>query len=269
MLGRDDHIGGAEQGVGTGGVHGDILAHVGLEGDVRAGGAADPVLLLGLDTLDIVQIVQIVDQALGILGDAQHPLALFLLHHLAAAALAHAVDDLLVGQHHLAAGAPVDGHGGLIGHVVLEQLQEDPLGPLVVLGVRGVDAAIPVKAVAQHLQLAGEVGDVVVGDDGGMDVVLDGEVLGGQAEGVVADGEQDVIALHALFTGHDVDGRKGTGMAHMQALCGGIGKLDQAVKLLPGLVAGDGAVGLGLFPVFLPFLFNGRKIVIHACFSFV
>ena len=116
---------------------------------------------------------------------------------------------------------------------MLEQLQEDPLRPLVILRIGGVDATIPVKAVAQHFQLAGKVGDVVVGNDGGMDMILDGEVLRRQAKSVVADGEQDVIALHPLFTGHDINGRKGTGMAHMQTLSGGIGELDQAVKLFP------------------------------------
>ena len=54
----------------------------------------------------------------------------------------------------------------------------------------------------------------------------------------------------------------------MQTLSRGIGELDQAVELGPG-IAGDGAVGLGFFPIVLPFLFNGRKIVIHDCFSFV
>ena len=138
---------------------------------------------------------------------------------------------------------------------MLEHLQEDPLRPLVVVGVGGVHAAIPVEAVAQHLQLIGEVLDVVLGDHGGMDVVLDGVVLRGQAEGVEPDGEQNVIALHPLFAGHDVHGRKGPGMAHMQALTGGIGELDKAVELGP-LVAGNGRVGLRLFPVGLPFFLS-------------
>ena len=149
---------------------------------------------------------------------------------------------------------------------MLEHLQEDPLGPLVVVGVSGVHAAIPVKAITQHLQLAGEVSDVILGDDSGVDMVLDGVVLRGQTERVKADGEQDVIALHSLFTGDNIHGRKGTGMTHVQTLTGGIGELDQTVEL-GALVAGDGGIGLGLFPIGLPFLFNGRKIVIHGCFS--
>ena len=267
VLRGDDHIGGAEQGIGPGGVHGDLVAHVGVEGDLRAGGAADPVALLDLHPLDEVHVLQIVQQTLGIGGDLQHPLALFLADDLAAAALAHAVDHFLVGQHALAAGAPVHGHGGLIGQALLEHLQEDPLGPLVIVGVRGIHAAVPVEAVAQHFQLAGEVGDVLLGDDGRVDVVLDGVVLRGQAEGVKPDGEQDVVALHALFPGDDVHGGKGPGMTHVQALAGGIGELDQPVEL-GALVPGDGGIGLGLLPPLLPLFLNGGKIVLHMLFSF-
>ena len=263
MLRGDDHISGTEQGIGTGGVHRDLVAHIGLERHLGAGRAADPVALLDLHALDVVHIVQIVDEPLGIGGDLQHPLALLLADDLAAAALAHAVDHFLVGQHALAAGTPVHRHGGLIGQTVLEHLQEYPLGPLVVVGVGGVHAAVPVEAVAQHLQLVGEIFDVVLRHHSRMDMVLDGVVLRGQTEGVKADGEQDVVALHPLFAGDDVHGGKGSGMAHMQTLTGGIGELNESIEL-GALVAGDGGVGLGLFPVGLPFLFNGRKIVIHA-----
>ena len=266
VLGRDDHIRGAEQGVGTSGIDRHLVAHIGVEGDLCAGGTADPVALLDLHALNIVHIIQIVDQPLGILGDLQHPLALLLADDLAAAALAHAVDHFLVSQHALAACAPVDGHGGLVGQAVLEHLQEYPLSPLVVLGVGGVHAAVPVKAVSQHLQLLGEILDVVLRDDGRMDVVLDGIVLRGQTESIEADGEQYIIALHPLFAGDDIHSRKGAGMPHVQALAGGIRKLDQPIEL-GSFVAGDGGIGLCLLPVGLPLLFNGRKIVIHARFS--
>ena len=113
------------------------------------------------------------------------------------------------------------------------------------------------------MKLLGEVGDVLLGDDGGMDVVLDGVVLRGQAKGIKADGEQHVVTLHPLLAADDVHGGEGTGVAHMEALTGGIGELDEAVELLPGLVPGDGGEGLFLQPLLLPFLFNGCKIVLH------
>src|SRR5690606_40064944 len=59
VLGRQHHVGGAEQGVGAGGEDGDVLA---VDGEVDAGalGAADPVALLQLDGLGPVQGVQVV-----------------------------------------------------------------------------------------------------------------------------------------------------------------------------------------------------------------
>ena len=66
---------------------------------------------------------------------------------LAAAALADAVDDFLVCQHALTAGTPVDVHFLLVGEALLVQLQEDPLSPLIILGVGGVDLTVPVKGI--------------------------------------------------------------------------------------------------------------------------
>ena len=88
-----------------------VSADIGLECDLRAGGAADPVALLNLYALNVINIIQIVDKALGIFCNSQHPLAFFLADDFAAAALANAVDDLFVSKDALAGGAPVDGHG--------------------------------------------------------------------------------------------------------------------------------------------------------------
>ena len=231
VLWGEDHISRAEQSVRPGGKDLDVLAGGGLEDHLGAGGAADPVALLGLDPVDEVHRVQTVNELLGVLGDLQHPLALFLPDDGGAAALAHALHHLLVGQHTLAGGTPVHRHGGLIGQAVLVQLEEDPLGPLVVAGVGGVHHPVPVEGVAQHMELAGEVGDVVPGHLSGVDVVFDGEVLGGQTESVIADGEQHIIAVHPLLPGDHVHGGVRPGMAHVQAGGGGIGELHQAIEL--------------------------------------
>ena len=99
-------------------------------------------------------------------------------------------------------------------------------------------------------------------------MVLDGEVLRGKAEGIEADGKEHIVPLHALFPGDHINSGKGPWMTHMEACRRGIRELDEAVELFSGLVAGDGGVGLGLFPVVLPFLFNGRKIVLHTVSPF-
>ena len=263
MLRGDDHVGDAEEGIAAGGVNRQLVAVGGGEVHLGTFGPADPVLLLDLHTFNIVQIVQIVDETVGVLGDSQHPLALLLADDLTAAALAHAVHDLFVGQDDLAAGAPVDGHGRLVGQALLEHLQEDPLGPLVVVRIGGVDLPVPVEGVAQHMQLLAEVLNVVVGHLSRMDMVLDGVVLRGQAEGIIADGEEHIVTLHPLFAADDVHGGEGPGMAHVEALSGGIGELDEAVELLPGLITGDGSKGLLLQPLLLPFLLDAAEIVLH------
>ena len=262
MLGADDHVGRAEQGVRTGGVDPQLLVLArDAEVHLRALAAADPVALLHLHPVDEVHVVQPVQQLLGIGGDFQHPLALDLAHHLTAAALAHAVDHFFVGQAALAAGAPVDGHFRLVGQPVFQQLEEDPLGPLVIGGVGGVHFPAVVEAEAQPLQLLPEVIDVLFGDDGGMYVVLDGEILRGQAERVVADGIQHVVALHAALAGDDVQRRVGAGMAHVQPVSAGVRELDQAVIL--GLVRGElGFEHAAVGPFLLPFRFNGFRVVL-------
>ena len=62
VLGRDDRVRHAEQRIDTGGVNGDIILGVGLERDLGTGGAADPVALLRLHALDVVDVVEIVDE---------------------------------------------------------------------------------------------------------------------------------------------------------------------------------------------------------------
>jgi len=188
VLGGNDGVGHTEERIDTGRVDRDVVLGVGLEGDLGTGRAADPVLLLGLDALNVIKAVQIVDESVCVFRDAQHPLALFLADDRRAAALTHALDNFFVCQHAFAARAPVDGHRGLVGQAVLVHLQEDPLRPLIIFGVRRIDHAIPIKAVAEHLELAGKVFDVFLRDDRRMDVVLDGEVLGRQAKGIEADG---------------------------------------------------------------------------------
>lgn len=68
------------------------------------------------------------------------------------------------GKADLAGGAEVDRDLRLIGKAVLKELQEDPLGPFIIVGVGGVHLARPVKREAEPLQLAAEAGDVLLRD---------------------------------------------------------------------------------------------------------
>ena len=77
---------------------------------------------------------EVVEQAVGVVGDAEEPLLELADLDERAGALAAPVDDLLVGEHRLVDGIPVDGRLLAVGEAALEELQEDPLRPAVVRG---------------------------------------------------------------------------------------------------------------------------------------
>ncbi len=148
---------------------------------------------------------------------------------------------------------------------MLEKLQENPLGPFVILRVRGVDLAGPVKGYAEGFELLLEAGHIFLCDDGGMHVIFDREVFGRQAERIPADGIQDVVALHAALARDDVERRVGARMADVQPLPGGVGKFDQRIVLR--LVRMVGSVENARFlPFFLPAFLNRFMFVFHRMF---
>ena len=155
---------------------------------------------------------------------------------------------------------------GLLVVPAIEELQEDPLRPLVVLDIRGAQPARPVVAEAEHLDLPLDVGDVLLGGDARVHAVLDGVLLGRQAEGVVAHRVQHVVAAHARVPGDDIGGGVALGVPHVQAGAGGVGKHVQHVQLgrlgvKTRLARADSAEAVVRSPVVLPLLLDGRKIV--------
>ena len=265
MLGSDDHEGHAEEGVGSCGVDAEGLVGVGeAEVDEGTAGLTDPVDLLHLDVGEVVHALQALEELVGVLGDAEVPHVLGLLDDVGVADIALTALGVLVGEYHLTVGAVVDHSGVAEGQTLLEHLQEDELGPLVVVLLGGVDDAIPVEGEAHAAELGGELVDVAVGQLAGVDARLDGGVLGGQAEGVKADGEQDVVALHTALSADDLQARVGLDVTHVHTHARGVGELYEAVEL--GLIAVVlCAEDLGVIPTLLPFLFNGGKIVLHGC----
>ena len=168
-----------------------------------------------------------------------------------AGALAGAVGEhLLVGEHGLAARAPVDRGLGPVGQAGLPKAQEDDLVPLDVLGVVAADLPAPVVDGAEPDQRRLELGDAGVGEDPRVGPGLDGGVLGRQAEGVEAERGEHALALHGLVA----DGQVTEGVVAHVALVGGPGRVGvhaQRVVLRPGVVVVD-LVGALLLPAALP-----------------
>ena len=269
-VGRQHHEGDAVDGFDTGGVDGELAAAHQLEIHLNAGGLADPValdLLGGFGPVDLVQAFQQLFSKGGLIDDPLHHHSLF---NGIAAALALSVDDLIVGKHRTQRLAPVHGHLDALGITGFPQLLEDPLGPLVELGIGCGDHLGPVVVKAQLLQLLGEGFDVLLGKAVGMVAGIHGVLLGRQTKAVIAHGMQHVVALHALHAAHDIGGGIALGMACVQAYAGGIGEHIQDIVLGLGEIPHIGGEGVVLLPVLLPFLFNtGVAVngVFHIYFS--
>ena len=269
VLGSQDKEGHTKERVGTCGENGD-LALVALDGlaifiaqgkvDLGALGAADPIGLHLLDALGPAgELLQVVEQLLGVLGDLVVPLLKIALLGLGAAAPALALGDLLVGQNGLAGGAPVDRVLLAIDQALFPQLLKDPLTPAVVVGAAGLDYAIQIVGEAHALHRGERLVHVLIRPGGSLRVVLDGGVLGRQAKGVKADGVQHVVAAHAGLTGHGIADGIVACVAHMQ-VARRIREHLEHVLLGLAVVGVDGKE-VGVLPGLHPLGLNGLRVV--------
>ncbi len=227
-----------------------FAADVVREREVHALAAADPVRLHRAHAVGpFGQLVERREQLVRVLRDPQVVHRDLALLDQRAGAPAAAVDHLLVREHGLVDRVPVDRAGRLVGDAALEHPQEQPLVPLVVVGVAGRELARPVDAEAERLELALHVRDVVARPLRGRDAVLDRGVLGRQAEGVPAHRLQDVVALHAHVAGQHVADGVVAHVAHVQ-LAARVREHAQAVVLRPrGVFArGERAGGVPFLP---------------------
>ena len=253
VLGGEDRVGHPEGRVRPGREHPDRDARPPDDGQdkFRALRLPDPVALHREDPLGPArEAIAPGQELLGVLGDLEEPALDVLRDDLGLAPPAVPRLHLLVGQHRLAGGAPVDGGALAVGQPALEHPDEDLLLPLVVLGIAGGELPVPVVGAAHLLQLGPHVLDVLVGPHGGMDAVLDGRVLGGQPEGVPPHRVQHVEAPHGLVARHHVADGVVADVPHVDAPRG-VGKHLQAVELGAGRV-GRHLEGPGVFPDLLP-----------------
>ncbi len=265
VLGREDHERGPEQRVGPGGEDAQLLA-TGMvlgrrrrEDDLAALRPADPVGLHHPDRLREVDAA-VVEQLVGVLRDAQVPLVELALLDLRAAPPAVPVGafDLLAGERPVVR-APVDRRLGSIGQPGLQEPQEQPLVPLVVLGIAGHDLRRPVEGGAHRPELAAHVVDVAHRPFARVEAALDRGVLGRQPEGVEADRQEDVLAVHPLEPGEGVGRRDDVPVADVQ-----VARRVRIHRQQVVAIAGRGQVRVvhaELVPARLPARLEGARVV--------
>ena len=261
MLRRNDHEGHAVERVAAGRIDFKRFGNI-LDPEIykRADRFSDPVDLLLLDRVGIIDIVQSVQEFIRIRRDLQIPHVFRKLHDVAVAYVALAALRIFVRKDDLAVRTVVHERFCAEHETVLEQLQKDPLRPLVVIGQGRGDLARPVERIADALHLILEMLDVCGRDDVRMRVGLDRVVLGGQTERVEAHREQDVIALHAALSGKHLKARIRLDVSDVHASAGRIRELDQCVEFRFAMVLLRLKAAVRV-PIRLPLMFDGIKIV--------
>ncbi len=111
----------------------------------------------------------------------------------------------------------------------IENLQENPLRPAIVIGIGRGKLTAPVVAEAKHLQLPSEIVDVFVSLNSRMSSGLNGIFFGGQSKGIPAHGMEDFFAQHPGIAADDIGGRVTFRVPDVQSFPGRIGKHVQNV----------------------------------------
>ena len=180
-------------------------------------------------------------------------------------ALAASVDHLFVRKYRAKRRTPVDRHFGNVSKPLLIELLENPLRPLVILRIGGIDFAIPVVGEAKRADLLAEAVDILFRGNSRVSASLYGILLGRKTECVPSHRMQDIEALHALVAAKNVGSRITFGVADMQSRTGRIRKHIKAVELFAclGVIRLESLV---FEPVLLPLLLDGGKIIFaHFC----
>ena len=198
-VGCHNHKGGPKKGVGPGRENGDRgRATLNHKVDFSPLGAANPVALHGQDfgRPATLQLVEVIEEPVSIISDFEIPLGQFFLNHHGPAAIRGAIRQyLLVGKHGLVDGVPVHPRILAIGQTLVVQGQKQPLVPVVILRVRGVENATPVKGSRVTLHRRFLLLDVGIGPLFGIHAALNRGIFGGKPEGIPADGVENLKTL--------------------------------------------------------------------------
>ena len=161
--------------------------------------------------------IKVCEETIGVIGDSEIPLRQLLLDDRCATALTRAVgQNLLVRENRLIHGIPVDPRVPAVGQTFFVQLEEQPLVPLVILGVRGVQHPRPVERRRVPLHRGTLLGDVFVGPVARVHAALDCRVFGRKSEGIPPDGVQNLISAKPPVPCEDVSERVDLGVTHVK-----------------------------------------------------
>ena len=267
MFGRNNHEGYAEHGITSGGINTErILTAREREVCKRAFGSADPVFLLKLDIGEIIHLFKSLQELVCVFRDSQIPNVFRFLNDIAVADIAFTALRVFIGKNDLTVRAIVYESGCAEHKTFVKHFAEDPLCPFVVVFVRGIDNTGPIKGKADFFKLGSKLFNIFIRQNTGMGVEFDCGVFRGQTESVKADREKNVIALHSFLSGNYFKSGIRLDVTDVHTGAAGVREFNQSVEFRKRIIAFC-FKRMIFFPCFLPFCFNGLKIVRHGLIS--
>ena len=263
VLWSEHHVCGAEDRIGTRGKDRDLQARRCLEHELRPLATADPVSLQGAGRVRPIEPVEVLEQPLGVFADREEPLLQVpQLDLRVGMALAIAVDHLLVGHDAHVLGAPVDGRLLAEREPRLEELQENPLRPLVVARIGRRELVPPVEHPAEPPQLPTERLDILGDELARMRADRQRVVFRMDAERVETDRLEHVVPAEPLESAVDVGAGEREHVAHVQPFGRRVREHHEVVERSIGPVD-VGLVAVLARPPLLPLGLDGRRIVVR------
>ena len=229
------HVSGTKERVWAGGVDGQFFfTSFNLKLNLGPFGSTYPCLLLALGGIGPVQAIQSLQKFFRISGDTKHNLAKVSAFDRVIPNFGFAINHFLIGKYCPQVWAPPDWFFVDIGKTSLEELEENPLSPLVVARIGGVNLSLPVDCKPNTFNLTAKIIYIALGGEGRMRSCLDCILLSGQPKSIPTHWVKHIISTGLFISGQNVRSDITFGMANMQAGSGWIGEHIQGIVL--GLV---------------------------------
>ena len=259
MLCRQCQEGDAIHGIRTGSIRSNFLTQLRhIQVELQALATANPVLLHDFYALrPALQLVQILQQNIGIISNFQEPLGQILLHHIGVTAPAFALDNLLIGKHCAAGIAPVYISLLLVGEAALVEQLEKPLSPAVIIRAASGNRPVPIIGQAHLTLLALHVVHVGISPVRRLYTVLDSRILCRHAKSIKAHRMNDIETFHGLVASQHIADGIVAHMPHVQ-IAGRIREHFQRI-ILWLLRVHLSLVDILSQPLGLPFLFYALR----------
>src|SRR6185369_925748 len=233
---------------------------------MRTFALTDPGTLRLLYLLAPWQRIEAREKPLGVVSDLEEPLREPLLLDFGSAALASSIDNLLIRKHGLILRAPFHRSFAVLGEIVLEELREEPLRPLVVARVAGDHFFRPIERRAHGAELIAHALDVLIRPFLGVDAVLDGRVLSRKTERVESYREEHVLPAKAKEPRIDVGDGERIPVADVK-IARGIWELDEEVVWIFRSIGEIRLIEAEFSPFLLGFALYLSMVVAHSSSS--